>query len=283
LLAAFFASAALTGLVSLLLSWHITRPLRQITEASQTIARGEGGRHLAPKGFAPAEIHTLAESLSTMTTQLSDRAVYIAEYAANVTHELKSPITSIKAAVELLREEGREMPAEQRDKFLGNIQAGASRMERLVGRLLELARIQSAPKTSETVEVKPFLVRLASFYDDQVKLDLSEAPATIEMNLDHLDSAVRNLLDNAVRHGAGELVDLVTRTDGGRLALTVRDRGPGISEANQKKVFDRFFTTERDAGGMGLGLAIVQAVAETRGGEVRFETGEDGTEFTLVV
>jgi signal transduction histidine kinase len=185
--------------------------------------------------------------------------------------------------VELLREEGREMPAEQRDKFLGNIQAGASRMERLVGRLLELARIQSAPKTSETVEVKPFLVRLASFYDDQVKLDLSEAPATIEMNLDHLDSAVRNLLDNAVRHGAGELVDLVARTDGGRLALTVRDRGPGISEANQKKVFDRFFTTERDAGGTGLGLAIVQAVAETRGGEVRFETGEDGTEFTLVV
>jgi len=283
LLIAFLASAGLTGLVSFLLSLHITKPLRKITETAYAISHGDSSKSLELKGFVPAEIHTLAGSLATMTKQMSDRAAYIAEYAANVTHELKSPITSIQGAAELLREEGKEMPDDQREKFLENIRFGAERMERLVNRLLELARIQSAPESSEKIEVKPFLLHLASYYEDRVKLDVDEAPSTVEINKDHLHSAIRNLLDNAARHGQGKPIELTAKAKGDRLAVTVRDHGPGITPANQEKIFKRFFTTERDSGGTGLGLAIVQAVAETRGGEVRFETGDEGTAFTLVV
>ena len=94
---------------------------------------------------------------------------------------------------------------------------------------------------------------------------------------------MRNLFDNAVRHGAGEPVDLTVRSAGDKMAVSVRDRGPGISDGNRARIFNRFFTTERDNGGTGLGLAIVRAVAETRGGDVTFETAADGTTFTLTV
>ena len=95
---------------------------------------------------------------------------------------------------------------------------------------------------------------------------------------------MRNLLDNAVRHGAGQPVDLVAwATDDDKLAIEVRDRGPGIPDQVRERLFERFFTTERDRGGTGLGLAIVHAIAVTRGGDVEVDTGPDGTTFTLIV
>jgi signal transduction histidine kinase len=270
-------------LLSLLLSRQILRPLRHITRSAQAIARGESSLPLAPTGALPTEIADLAAALTTMRARLAERAAYIAEFTANVTHELKSPITSIRGAAELLREEAGEMSAEQRGRFLSNIQADAERMERLVTRLLELARIQNAPPADARIEVGPFLERLAAGYGGRVELRLEGAPAAIEMNPDHLETAVRNLLDNAVRHGAGQPVELRAAAEGSRLRLEVRDRGPGISEANQKRLFSRFFTTERDRGGTGLGLSIVRAVAESRGGRVEFQTGPAGTTFTLLV
>ena len=94
---------------------------------------------------------------------------------------------------------------------------------------------------------------------------------------------MRNLLDNAVRHGGGQPVDLRAASSDGRVVIQVRDRGQGISDGNRRRIFERFFTTERDRGGTGLGLAIVKAVAETRNGSVTFETGPTGTLFTLTV
>ncbi|MBW2700574.1 MAG: HAMP domain-containing protein [Deltaproteobacteria bacterium] len=281
---AFVVSLFLTLLVSLLLSRLFTRPLRAITKSADAIARGESGRVEKPKGLVPTEIHSLAEALDTMTRQLSDRAEYISDFAANVSHELKSPITSIQGAAELLREEGTDMPAEQRERFLANILADASRMERLVVRLLELARIQSAPENAASVDINTMCHRLAEATEVDVELDLTQAPEKLSINPDHLEGALRNLLDNAARHGGGQAVKLKVSSEAdGRVAFAVSDLGPGISPANQKRIFDRFFTTERDRGGTGLGLAIVQAVARTRSGDVRLDTGPEGSTFTLLV
>ena len=82
---------------------------------------------------------------------------------------------------------------------------------------------------------------------------------------------------------AGKPVEMSVRDQEGRVAIAVKNEGPAVSEANQKRIFDRFFTTERDQGGTGLGLAIVQAVARTRGGEVTLKSGAGGTTFTLIV
>ena len=125
-------------------------------------------------------------------------------------------------------------------------------------------------------------LNLPKRYDGHVRLYTNDAPPSITMVPEHLETALRNLLDNAVRYGAGQPVDLTVARHGALVAFTVRDRGPGLSPGNQARIFDRFFTTERDSGGTGLGLAIVKAVAETRGGSVSFETGSDGTTFTLI-
>lgn len=275
--------AVLTAAISLFFSRTISRPVRAIKAAAEAVVRGEPHQHFAPKGLVPAEVHSLSRALDVMTEKLTDRATYIAEFAANVSHELKTPLTGIRGAAELLRDEWSEMSEEQRLRFVNNIHADASRMDRLVRRLLELARIQSSPDAAETVALRPFLENLTQRYAGKVVANLQDAPRTITIPPDHLESAVRNLLDNAVRHGASNPVELTARDISGRAVITVRDHGPGISEGNQRRIFERFFTTERDQGGTGLGLAMVRAVAETRGGSVRFETGPTGTTFTLTL
>ncbi len=281
LTAALLISVLVTVLVSLFLSRTITRPLRGITETASAVASGKSLPQMR-KGFTPTEVRELETALHTMAEQLSDRARYIADYAANASHELKSPITAIRGAAELLRDEGQEMSEQQRNKFLANIEADASRMERLVSRLLQLARIQSAPESAQEINVKSFLEQIAEGYD-HVLLRLEGDLGSIAMNRDHLESAVRNLLDNGVRHGGEAPVEVVASLERDRLVIRVRDSGPGISDANKERIFERFFTTERDRGGTGLGLAIVQAVARTRGGEVDVNTNPKKTTFTLQI
>lgn len=275
--------AVLTAALSLFLSRTLTQPLRDITRSALDIARGAGRQPMSLSGLAPREFHDMSRALDQMIGQLSDRAEYISEFAANLSHELKTPITGIRGAGELLAQQWDSMTEEERARFLANIEADASRMERLVNRLLELARIQSTPEAAEDIDLRPFLERLADGYGPDLVLSVSQDIGRIRIHPDHLESALRNLLDNAVRHGAGEPVDLSAERQAERVVFRVRDRGPGISEGNRDRIFQRFFTTQRDAGGTGLGLAIAKAVAETRGGRLDFETGPNGTCFELVL
>lgn len=268
--------------VTWFLTWAISRPVRAVTMAARAVVRGEAPRMVPTPRLAPAELDVLADTVNRMTELLTDKAEYIAAFAATVSHELKSPITGIRGAVELLQD-GATMPETQRRRFLANIDASARRMETLVRRLLELARIQSAPELAEEIDVACYFRELARTYGERVHVDTLRAPQSIVMSREHLDAAVRNLLENALRHGGEAPVELAIEAHDGRMVVSVRDSGPGISAGNQARVFDRFFTTERDSGGTGLGLAIVQAVAETRGGRVDFETGCDGTVFRLVL
>jgi signal transduction histidine kinase len=261
----------------------ISRPVRAITAVAEAVAHGDPPQPFAPAGLVPAEVHSLSAALDRMTAQLTARAQYATDFAATASHELKTPITGIRGAVELLRDAWAEMPAAQRERFLNNVDSDAARMQGVVTRLLELARIQNAADATETVALEPFLSHIAQRYDGRVVLDTRAAPAAMAINPDHLEAAVRNLLDNAVRHGGGQPVDLRAASDDGRVVIQVRDRGEGISEGNRRRIFERFFTTERDRGGTGLGLAIVKAVAEARQGSVTFDTGPGGTTFTLTV
>jgi len=282
-LAALALCLTLTLVVSTALSRWIIRPVEATTVAMDAVARGESAPALRLGGFVPAEVATLNAALARMTAQLTDRATYIEQFAATASHELKTPLTGIRGAVELLREDWEKIPDTQRRRFLDNISADATRMQHLVTRLLQLARIQSAPEAAEAIVLEPFCTALVARYDGQVRLHASDAPPSLTMVPEHLETALRNLLDNAVRYGKGQPADLTVARHGAQVAFTVRNHGPAISPGNRERIFDRFFTTERDAGGTGLGLAIVKAVAETRGGSVGFETGSEGTTFTLIV
>lgn len=283
LLAALIGCAVFTVLLSLFLSRTLTQPLRNITRVARAIARGEGRVPLTLPRVAPHEFTSMSEALDQMIGQVTDRAEYISEFATNLSHELKTPITGIRGAAELLSQQWDSMTAEERNRFLTNIESDAGRMESLVTRLLHLVRIQSAPESAEDVEIARFLERLVDAYGSDLHVRADAEPATIRIHPEHLESALRNLLDNAFRHGAGQPVELRVSNVDDRVLFRVTDRGPGISDGNRERIFQRFFTTERDRGGTGLGLAIAKAVAETRGGRLSFESGPDGTSFELVL
>ncbi len=277
------ASMGLTVLVSIIFASLIGRPLTRITRTASAIAKGAPHTQLALGGFAPAEVRALGEALEVMTQKLQDRAQHIAEFAANVSHELKTPLTGIRGAAELLRDSWREMSEAQRMRFVSNIDADAAHMDRLVTRLLHLARIEAATEGTESIDVQQFFGALVGRLGGRVQLVVNSPPQRITMDAEHLSSAVSNLLDNALRHDASGPVRLSLDSEAGRLRLQVEDCGPGIKSANRERIFERFFTTRRDEGGTGLGLAIVKAIAERRGGYVRVESRPGRTVFTLLL
>lgn len=278
-----FACLVVIPAITYLLSHAISAPVRGLTRSAEAIARGEAVEPYVPGALAPRELQVLADSIARMTAQLRERARYVLEFASNVSHELKTPITAIGGAVELLQDPSESMTETQRQRFLANVAEDTLRMERLVHRLLQLARIQNAKDEVEEIDVKSFVESLAARYTAPLELDLAPDLPKLAISRDHLEEALRNLIDNAVRHGAGQPVTISARRRGGRIALAVRDRGPGIRESHRERIFERFFTTRREEGGTGLGLSIVQAVADARGGTVELETGPDGTEFRLIL
>jgi signal transduction histidine kinase len=265
------------------LSHQISKPVRALTRRAEATARGKPAPAFEPGGLAPREVITLSDAFERMASQLTDRASSIEEFARTVSHELKTPITAISGAVELLQDEMDSMIPEQRRRFLANIAADAERMELLVTRLLHLARVQSEPADVDALDVGGILVEVLDGYRETIELAVEPDLPALLMGRDHFETAVRNLVDNAIRHGGGKSIGVRAQRRGPRVEIAVRDAGPGISAANREQIFERFFTTARGSGGTGLGLAIVRAVADARDGSVEFDSGPEGTEFRLIV
>ena len=271
--------------MSLVCAGLIARPLERMALAASKLSTSGSIWPVDVVRRAPRELAALGAALEVMTERLAARAKYIAEFTANVSHELKAPLTSIRGAAELLHEQWRDMDEAQRERFLANIQADAERTELLVRGLLHLARIENP---AELPEVAPLTLgelarALAERYPDGVRISVSDEALTVSIFPEHVDSALGNLIDNALRYRRNEPVEVSLAARDGRLIIEVADDGPGISPANLPKVFDRFFTTERDRGGTGLGLAIVHAIAEARGGSASCESSPDGTRFRVVL
>ena len=275
---------SLSTAVSIAFSWFITRPLSRM---AKVLREPEGASSPRLAGIrAPKEIHALAVALDERALELERKNRFVAEFAANVSHELKTPLTSIRGAAELLRDSWEEMPPEQRSRFLENIDAATERTERLVTRLLYLARLET-PR----IEVEDDLVPVRGFLQDFERKHAGEVAVTISgpseqqgapfmMSRAALEAVLGNLVDNALRHRkeapVSLLVEIPAKHDG-LVHATITDDGPGILPENVGRVFERFFTTERDAGGTGLGLSIVRATAERRGGRASISSGESGT------
>ncbi|MFN3202934.1 MAG: sensor histidine kinase [Bradymonadia bacterium] len=285
---AFVGSLLLIVGMSFFFARVITAPVRAITAAAEAIAAGRP-REPLPRGLVPSEISTLSAALDEMTAQLKARAEYITEFVGNVSHELKTPLSSVRGATELLRGSWDDMSPAQRDRFLANIDAATARMTRQVSRLLQLARIEHQGEQVEEIPIRAWLEGFVSRFDPGEGVTarcVVEGPEALPEHLviapEHLESVVGNLVDNALLHGEAP-IEIIAKGVGDQVCLEVVDHGPGISEGNQRRLFERFFTTSRDDGGTGLGLAIVQAVAQSRGGQVGCETRPGETRFRVVL
>ncbi len=273
----------LTALVTMLLSLSISRPLGRLSRAAKRVAAGEPDVTIPVSGGG--EIEELGASFASMKERLDARLRYISEFAADVAHEFKSPLTSIRGAAELLGEGAADDP-EARVRFLRNIELDVARLDRLVSRLLELSRIEASSEVMTVIDLEAVLTRVAARSgpaEPAVILSYRAPARFLRAREADLETAFRNLVDNAVRFSpAGEGVEIDVSGDAMALRIAVRDHGPGISPKILPRIFDRFFTTDADRDGTGLGLSIVKAVVEAHGGAIEVACAE-GTTFTVTL
>jgi len=274
-----------TAGMTLLLAWTISRPLERLAHAARRIAAGDGGLDVPVAGGG--EITELAEAFREMTRKLEARHRYISAFAADVAHEFKSPLTSIRGAAELLAE-GAADELDARQRFLENITLDAARLDRLVSRLLELSRIDASEESPVLVDLEALVrraVERSQGPDGSVVLDYSSSIPVIFARPADLETALLNLLDNALKFsppGVPVAVQVSGRAGERFVTISVEDRGSGIPESHLARIFERFFTTDAERSGTGLGLAIVKSVVEALGGSVEVQsTLGQGTRFTV--
>ncbi|MFP6835815.1 MAG: HAMP domain-containing sensor histidine kinase [Pseudomonadales bacterium] len=176
------------------------------------------------------------------------------------------------------------MSEEQRARFLHNIAADAQRLHRLTERLMELTRAEIHTPDSEPFKLAEVIEESVRAYSEQVAIDTNgvSAGAIAFGQPDALNAVLEVLFENAIQHHANQ-VTVWAQEDSGGVDLFVRDDGGGISDANRAKVFDPFFTTEREQGGTGLGLTIATALLKQTHGELRLDGGDGPTTFRITL
>lgn len=286
LLAAGLILLAATVALAVLGGWLIARPIALVTARAKQVA--EGGRAvLAALPAVPAirEVAELALALDRMAATLDRRATYLRDFANQVSHEFKTPLASIRATAELLQDHLATMTEPDQRRFIDNIGVAAERMERLVNRLLALARADLVPVAPPAgVAVAPLLARLAPGWAAAgLAIEITAEPALVAVIAeDALETVLGNLLDNVRQHGGpGVTVRLSARRQGEQAVIRVEDDGPGVSAANAGRIFDRFFTTARRQGGTGLGLAIVRSLVDAHHGRVALVPSARGACFEV--
>jgi two-component system, OmpR family, sensor histidine kinase MprB len=253
-------------------------PVRRLTDAIETVTRT---RDLRPTIDARGhdELSRLAASFNTMLDALEDSLRAQRQLVADASHELRTPLTSIRTNVEVLAH-ARRMPAAERERLIADVVAQLAEMSTLVSELVDLARGEQPAGEREAIRLDRLVEdaverarRNANGHRVEFRVDAEET--TVEGVRPALERAVGNLLDNAAKWSpAGEAVDVAVR--GG--SVVVRDRGPGIEDADLPYVFDRFYraAAARGMAGSGLGLAIVRQIAEAHGGRVDAERADGG-------
>ncbi len=214
------------------------------------------------------EVRELTETVEKMTTLVQARVDYINEFAGHVAHEFRTPLATLRGTAELLRDDD-SMPAEQRMRFLDNALRELDRLEQLMDGLLALARAERH-HTRSTVDLDALCAQVAARY---CEVEVLPGAGELHVNPQQFDAVIDNLLDNARTHGGEtakvQLRGFSTQTTAG---FEVVDTGPGVSQQNLARVFERFFTTNRSDGGTGLGLALVKLIVESHGGTVELNS-----------
>jgi two-component system phosphate regulon sensor histidine kinase PhoR len=218
------------------------------------------------------------------------------DFVANVSHEIKTPITAIKGFVETLREGAAESP-QDRERFLGIIHRHVERLEALVEDLLSLSEIEREAERKEiSLTEHPVLDVLNTALqvcqekaaDKDIRMELA-CPQDLKVNVNPalLEQAVVNLLDNAITYSErGRPVRVTAGERGAEILIQVQDEGCGIEKVHLERLFERFYRVDkarsRKLGGTGLGLSIVKHIVEAHGGHVSVESKPGkGSTFTL--
>ncbi|MDY6875085.1 MAG: HAMP domain-containing sensor histidine kinase [Chloroflexota bacterium] len=293
LLWAGLAALVLSILLALLVSHSVAAPLRRVASAAEEIARGKIGTRAPVSG--PAEVQSLAHSFNTMADQVESAQRSQRDFVANVSHELKTPLTSIQGFSQALLD-GTAATPEATARAARIVHDEAERMRRMVDELLALARFDAGQvvMARDPVELGPLLQGCVEKLSPQARA----AGVTIKSDVfaslfvtgdgDRLAQVFTNLLDNALAHTpAGARITLAAQPteDGRDVTVAVTDAGEGIPAEALPRVFERFYQADKSrkrARGAGLGLAITKEIVEAHGGTITAESVVGlGTRFTV--
>ena len=259
--------------------WFAGRALRPVEaiRAEAAAITGSTIHRRVPEPTTDDEIGRLARTMNSMLDRLEETSLRQRRFVSDASHELRSPVAVIRTQLEVALRRGEDTDW---TAVAHRVLAEDQRLEEAVGELLELARSEEGEE-----------VRLADVDLDEIVLDEVARPRRIPVDPSHvsagrvhgnaaqLTSVVRNLLDNACRH-ATTRVDVHVSVDGPEVVLVVDDDGPGVPPEERERVFERFTRLDegrsRDAGGVGLGLAMVRTIAERHGGHVAIEDAPIG-------
>ncbi len=280
------AAALITTVAGATIGWWASRrvlsPVAAVSTAAAAVASGRFDVRLEESG--DPELSRMAASFNQMTEALLARIQRDARFASDVSHELRSPLTTLAAALEVVNSRRDEMPARARTG-LDLLGAEIGRFERLVENLLEMSRIDAGVEdlVVEDVQLGQFVLEAARTRRDPalaVDLEPGAAETVVRADKRRLERVLANLADNADRHGGG-VSRLVVERDGAWAGFAVEDAGPGIPPDERDKVFERFFRGRaagmRGAGeGSGLGLSLVREHVGLHGGKVWIEDREGG-------
>jgi two-component system OmpR family sensor kinase len=286
--------AGLVGIaVSAALSWYlsrrITKPVEALAEAANKIADGRYDIEV-PRVSSRDEIGHLSARFGEMAARLQEAEELERNFLMTVSHELRTPLTAIRGHVEALRE-GVARDEASRNASLGVIAAEAARLERLVGDVLDLAKLDTRRFTlrREEVDMGRLLESAYSTFAEEARrrgIDYRQvigARPVIVADGDRVLQIISNLLSNAFRWTPdGGRVELALEQENGTISVAVEDSGPGIPEADVDRIFRPFWS--RDGLGTGLGLAIARELATAHGGHILLDTEPGrGARFELVL
>ncbi len=301
ILKVFFIVLVITVLLSLYLSGTIARPVQRLAAAAERVRHGRG-RKVAIPDFSRRrdEIGDLSRALRDMTDALWERMDSIETFAADVAHEIKNPLTSLRSAVETAARV--EEPDQQR-RLMTIILDDVQRLDRLISDISDASRLDAELSRAEsvTVDIAGMLETLAEVHraggaDDGPRLELDIAEhQDLEVSgfEEQLVRAFRNLVSNAISFSPpGGTITLKAWREGAFVKVAVEDQGPGLPEGKTEAIFDRFYT-ERPKGEKfgvhsGLGLSIVRQIVSAHGGHIEAENihRDDqvaGARFTLAL
>ena len=286
-------SGGIALVIAILAGYLVARALaarvNRLERAARKVASGDFSQPI--RVDSEDELGQLAAAFDDMQSQLArlDRARK--QFIANASHELRTPIFSLGGFLELLADE--DLDEETRRAFLEQIRGQVDRMRNLAVELLDLSRLEAGalelrPEPTDVGqlarEVAAEFTPAAARHESDVELDLRPEPIELECDPERVAQVLRILLDNALRHTPpGTGVRVSAARSNGHVRLEVSDAGLGIKRQNMPHIFEPFFTSNEQAQGAGLGLAIARELAERMHGRLTVRSGPGKTTFSLVL
>jgi signal transduction histidine kinase len=288
------------SLIAFVVFGPVRRRLKQVQDATDLLGQGDLQARAPENGGD--EVAAVAASFNRMAEELAARAEALQtsdrtrrQLLADVSHELNTPLTAMRGYLETLSMPGLDVDPETRKRYLGIVMEESYRLERIVGDLLDLARLEGGGITMRhaTVDIATLFARVAERHGQemahrtiQLVTRVADDARTVDGDPDRLEQALQNLAANALRHTPeGGTMTISAERAGSQILLSVRDTGPGIAPEHLPNIFDRFYKVDisrKATGGSGLGLSIAKAIIERHGGTISVRN-DNGAVFEILL